>query len=215
VEYANTLPWHTSIVQNRVLSTGPALISIVETQVGGRSERRILKALHEGRREAYEEVIEAHYASIYRLLLFLTRDASLAEDMTQEVFASAWAAIQGFRGDASVKTWLRRIAYNLFVDAQRRRKRDESLAGKLGEGDPGMAADPLSRIMTDEHLVRMYRAMDDLDGQERAVVLLHYLDGLSYREMAQVLRQPAGTLKWVTHQALEKLRTQVVGKAEP
>jgi RNA polymerase sigma-70 factor (ECF subfamily) len=183
--------------------------------VRGRSERRIVKALREGRREAYEDVIETHYASIYRLLLFLTRDVNVAEDMTQEVFASAWAAIQGFRGDASVKTWLRRIAYNLFVDAQRRRKRDESLAGKLREGDSGAAADPLSRIMTDEHLGRMYRAMDDLNGEERAVLLLHYLDGLSYREMARVLNQPAGTLKWMTHHALERLRARVIGKAEP
>jgi RNA polymerase sigma-70 factor (ECF subfamily) len=191
------------------------LVLTVERRVVGRSERRIRKALREGRRAAYEDVIETHYASIYRLLLFLTQDVSRAEDMTQEVFASAWGAIHDFRGDATIKTWLRRIAYNLFVDAQRRRKRDESLAGKLREGDPGMAADPMSRIMTDEHVVRMYRAMDDLDAGERAVLLLHYMDGLSYGEMAQVLRQPAGTLKWTTHRALEKLRTQVAGKVEP
>jgi hypothetical protein len=67
------------------------VVSIVETRVRGRAERRILEALREGRREAYEDVIDAHYASIYRLLLFLTRDATAAEDMTQEVFASAWA----------------------------------------------------------------------------------------------------------------------------
>lgn len=181
----------------------------------GRAERRILKALREGRRETYESIIDAHYASIYRLLLFLTGDASVAEDMTQEVFASAWAAIRGFRGDASVKTWLRRIAYNLFLDAQRRRTRDALLTGKMGESDLGVAADPLSRIMTDEHLGRMYRAMDDLEDQERAILLLHYLDGLSYREMARVLHRPAGTLKWMTHHALEKLRTLVIGKAEP
>jgi len=183
--------------------------------VRGAAERRIVKALREGRREAYEDVINIHYASIYRLLLFLTRNASLAEDMTQEVFASAWAAIQGFRGEASVKTWLRRIAYNLFLDAQRRRKRDESVAGRLSERNPEVAADPLAQVVTDEHLGRMYRAMDDLEGEERAVLLLHYLDGLSYREMAQVLHQPAGSLKWITHDALEKLRTRVIGKAEP
>jgi len=183
--------------------------------VRGRSERRILRALREGRREAYEDILDAHYASIYRLLLFLTRDASVAEDMTQEVFASAWAAIQGFRGEASVKTWLRRIAYNLFLDAQRRRKRYESVADRLTENGSSEATDPLSRIMTDEHLVRMYRGMEELDSEDRAVLLLHYLDGLSYREMAQVLHKNAGTLKWVTHHALERLRTRVIGKAEP
>jgi RNA polymerase sigma-70 factor (ECF subfamily) len=191
------------------------LVSIVETRVRGRVERRILRALREGRREAYEDIIDAHYASIYRLLLFLTRNASVAEDMTQEVFASAWAAIEGFRGDASVKTWLRRIAYNLFLDAQRRRKREASLAGQMVESESGITADPLSRIMTDEHLRRMYGALGDLEDQERAILLLHYLDGLSYREMARVLHQPAGTLKWMTHHALEKLRASVIGKAEP
>jgi RNA polymerase sigma-70 factor (ECF subfamily) len=191
------------------------LVSGVETRVRGRAERRILKALREGRREAYENIIDVHYASIYRLLLFLTRDASLAEDMTQEVFTSAWAGIRNFRGDASVKTWLRRIAYNLFLDAQRQRQRDASLAGRMGENVPDATTDPLSRIMTDEHVGRMYRAMDDLDDQERAILLLHYLDGLSYREMARVLHRPAGTLKWMTHHALGKLRTLVIGKAEP
>lgn len=190
------------------------LITIVEMRVRDRSERRLFQALREGRREAYEDVVEANYASIYRLLLFLTHNASLAEDMTQEVFAAAWAALQTFRGEASVKTWLRRIAYNLFVDSQRRRQREETLAGRMSEDPAGTAADPLSRIMQDEHLGRMYRAMEDLEGEERAVLLLHYLDGLSYREMARVLHQPAGTLKWITHQALEHLRTRVIGKAE-
>ena len=174
-----------------------------------RSERRILKALRERRREAYEGVIDAHYASIYRLLLFLTRNASLAEDLTQEVFASAWSAIDEFRGDSSLKTWLRRIAYHAFVDAQRRQERDRSLAAGLNEGGPNVAADPLARVMTDEHLGRMYRAMEDLSVAERAILLLHYMDGLSYREMAGVLGQPDGTVKWLTSCALEKLRTRL------
>jgi RNA polymerase sigma-70 factor (ECF subfamily) len=183
--------------------------------VQGRSERRLLQALRQGRREAYEEVVAAHYASIYRLLLFLTRDPGRAEDMTQEVFASAWGALGDFRGEASVKTWLRRIAYNLFLDTQRRNRRAASRSDKLSRRGPEATHDPLSRVMADEHLGRMYRAMDNLDDPERTVLLLHYMDGLSYREMSQVLHQPAGTLKWLTHQALEKLKTQVTGKVEP
>jgi RNA polymerase sigma-70 factor (ECF subfamily) len=177
--------------------------------VRDRSERRILKALRERRRGAYEDVIDAHYASVYRFLLFLTRDASLAEDLTQEVFASAWGAIDDFRGDSSIKTWLHRIAYHSFVDVQRRRERDRSLAAGLSQGEPGMAADPLSRVMADEHLGRIYRALENLDVNDRAVLLLHYMDGLSYREMARVLGQPDGTVKWMTHRALEELRTRL------
>ncbi len=171
------------------------------------SEKRIVKALRERRREAYEGVIDAHYASVYRFLLFLARDANLAEDLTQEVFASAWDAIDNFRGDSSVKTWLHRIAYHSFVDVQRRRERDRSLAAELSQGEPDVAADPLSQVMADEHLGRIYQALENLDVNERAVLLLHYLDGLSYREMARVLGQPDGTVKWMTNRALEKLRT--------
>jgi RNA polymerase sigma-70 factor (ECF subfamily) len=177
--------------------------------VRDRSEKRLVKALRERRREAYEDVIDAHYASVYRLLLFLTRNASLAEDLTQEVFTSAWGAIDEFRGASSIATWLHRIAYHSFVDAQRRQERDRSLAAGLSEGGPGMAADPLSRVMADEHLGRICRALEDLRVEERAILLLHYVDGLSYREMAGVLGQPEGTIKWLTSCALEKLRTRL------
>ena len=68
----------------------------------GRSEQQLLQALRERRRDAYLEVIEAHYRPVYRLLLFLCRDSHLAEDMTQDVFASAWAGISTFRGDAFI-----------------------------------------------------------------------------------------------------------------
>lgn len=180
-----------------------------------RSERRTLKALREGRREAYVSVIDAHYRSIYRFLLFLGRDASLAEDLTQEVFASAWRAIDSFRGESSIRTWLHRIAYHAFLDVQRRRERDQAAVGVLGGCEGDVADDPLSGIVVDECLLQVGRALQDLEVDERTVLLLHYVDGLSYREMAETLGRPDGTLKWITSRALEKLRKQLAGKVEP
>ncbi len=180
-----------------------------------RSERRTLKALRERRREAYEEVIDAHYGSVYRLLLFLTRDTSLAEDLTQDVFASAWAAIHEFRGDASIRTWLHRIAYNAFLDTRRRREREKKLVATLSERPLGTADNPLAGIMADEHLSRVYRALGHLDPDERTMLVLHYVEGLTYREMAQVLGRPDGTLKWMINRALKKLRQRFAGKVGP
>lgn len=180
-----------------------------------RSERRTLKALRERRHEAYEQVIDAHYGSVYRLLLFLTRDRSLAEDLTQDVFASAWAAIHEFRGDASIRTWLHRIAYNAFLDTRRRREREKKLVATLSERPPGMADNPLAGIMADEHLSRVYRALGHLDPDERTMIVLHYVEGLTYREMAQVLGRPDGTLKWMINRALGKLRQRFAGKVGP
>lgn len=180
-----------------------------------RTERRILKALREGQREAYVSVIDAHYRSVYRFLLFLGRDAHLAEDLTQEVFASAWRAIASFRGKSSVRTWLHRIAYHAFVDAQRRSHRDRTVAVSLSGREDGLADDPLSGIVADEHLSQVARALQDLDIEDRTVLLLHYADGLSYREMAQTLGRPDGTLKWITSRALDELRRRLTGKVEP
>lgn len=180
-----------------------------------RSERRILKALREGRRESYVSVVDAHYRSVYRFLLFLGRDASLAEDLTQEVFASAWRSLDDFRGESSIRTWLHRIAYHAFVDVQRRRQREQAVAGVLGSGGCDLAGGPLAEIVADESLLEVGRALQDLDVDERTVLLLHYADGLSYREMADALGRPDGTLKWITSRALVKLRNRLAGKVEP
>jgi len=183
--------------------------------VWDRSERRTLKALRQGRREAYVDVIEAHYPSVYRFLLFLGSDAHLAEDLTQEVFASAWRSLGDFRGDSSIRTWLHRIAYHAFLDAQRRRERDRALAGAMGGRDCDVADDPSTGLVADERISQVRRALQDLDLDERTVLLLHYVDGLSYREMAQTLGRPDGTLKWITSRALERLRSRLAGKVEP
>jgi len=183
--------------------------------VRDRSERRILTALRQGRREAYVGVIDAHYPSVYRFLLFLGGDRHLAEDLTQEVFASAWKSLDGFRGDSSIRTWLHRIAYHAFLDVQRRRERDTALTGALGGRDCGVADDPLAGIVAEESVSQVARALHDLDLEERTLLLLHYVDGLSYREMAQTLGRPDGTLKWITSRAMERLRGRLAGKVEP
>ncbi len=179
-----------------------------------KAERQILAALREGRHAAYEAVIDAHYASVYRLLVLLSGDKHLAEDLTQEVFTAAWQAIRDFRGRASIKTWLHRIAYNTFISMQRRRSRDGLLAKGLGNHRPDAGEDPLLQTIADERATGVCRALEGLDAEERAVLILHYVEGLSYREMAKVLGRPGGTVKWLTSRAIEKLRRQLAGKVE-
>lgn len=177
-----------------------------------KAERRVLSALREGRREAYEAVIDAHYGSVYRLLVFLTREASLAEDLTQEVFIAAWRALGGFDGRASIKTWLYRIAYNTFVDAQRRRARQAVCAEALGRHCADGTCDPVSELVAAEDVVRIRKTLEMLDEDDRSVLVLHYVEGLSYREMANALGRPSGTVKWLTGRALERLRQRLTGR---
>jgi RNA polymerase sigma-70 factor (ECF subfamily) len=168
-------------------------------------EQRLLSDLRAGRPEACAELVRTHYQAVYRLLVYLTRDVHQAEDLTQETFAVVWEKIATFQGRATLATWLHRIAYGKFIDAQRAQRRAAGLRERLGSPmvSPG---DPLDTMMADDEARRLYRALDELDAPERALLVLHYLQGLSYREMATVLEEPTGTVKWRTSEALNRLR---------
>jgi RNA polymerase sigma-70 factor (ECF subfamily) len=196
-----------------VVVPAPLVLS-VEGSVRDKAERQTLAALREGQHAAYEAVIDAHYPSIYRLLLLLSGDKDMAEDLTQEVFTAAWQAIRKFRGRASIKTWLHRIAYNTFVNMHRRQSRDRTLAQRQGSHRSEVSGDPLSQIIVDERATSVCRALANLDADERAVLVLHYVEGLSYREMASVLDRPNGTIKWLTSHAMGRLRKRLVGRVE-
>jgi len=176
--------------------------------------RKTLEAIRSGDRAACAELVHAHYAAVYAFLAHVTGDRALAEDLTQETFAAAWTGISTFRGEASLRTWLHGIAYRKFVDAKRRSKLAEravdhiraSAAGGDGEKGPAEAA---SR---DELAQAICRAIGELDGDGRTTIVLHYFQGLSFDEMAEVLGRPIGTVKWQTSQALKALRKSLDGK---
>jgi RNA polymerase sigma-70 factor (ECF subfamily) len=171
-------------------------------------DQRLLSHLRAGRPEAGAELVRAHYQTVYRFLVHLTRDVHQAADLTQETFAAAWEKIATFQGRATLATWLHRIAYTRFIDAQRAERRAAAMRERLPS--PQVApADPLDTVMADDEAQRLYRALHGLDAPERTVLVLHYLQGLSYREMAAVLDEPTGTVKWRTTEALNHLRTML------
>jgi RNA polymerase sigma-70 factor (ECF subfamily) len=147
-------------------------------------------------------------------MVYLTRDISLAEELTQETFASAWANIHCFKGWASIATWLHRIAYRKFIDSTRSLQRNAVLIARLKEenNDARRSSDPLHRLTADEDTRLLYEAMNRLKTQEYIVILLHYIQGLSFRQIAKVLDQPVGTVKWQTSRALKSLKQYLIGR---
>jgi RNA polymerase sigma-70 factor (ECF subfamily) len=168
-------------------------------------DQRLLSDLRTGRPEACGELVCTHYQAVYRFLVHLTRDVHEAEDLTQETFAAAWEKVATFRGRATLATWLHRIAYTRFIDARRAGRRTAGLLGRLASPDVS-PSDPLDSVMADDEAQRLYQALHRLDARMRTLLVLHYLQGLSYREMACVLDEPTGTVKWRTGEALTHLR---------
>jgi RNA polymerase sigma-70 factor (ECF subfamily) len=168
-------------------------------------DERLVRELRAGRREACAELVRDHYQAVYRFLVHLTRHVHHAEDLTQETFAAAWEQIGTFQARASLTTWLHRIAYRKFIDARRRQRRAAEVLDR--HASPRSApADPLETATTDDESRQVYGALHRLSDSERTVLVLHYFQGLSYREMAGVLDEPSGTLKWRVSAALVRLR---------
>ncbi len=172
-------------------------------------DQRLIESLHEGRSEAFSEVVRSHYEVIFRFLVHLSRDIHRAEDLVQETFGTAWERITSFQGKSSMETWLHRIAYTKFIDGHRVMQR----AAKLRESIPTSemsAVDPFQLVLENDDARNLYRALDELSPANRTLLVLHYLQGLSYREIALVLNEPNGTIKWRMAEALKCLRTLVV-----
>lgn len=172
-----------------------------------KSEQSQWQDLRDGCPDACAELVRANYQAVYRFLVHLTRDSHRAEDLTQEVFATAWQRIASFNGRAAPSTWLYRIAYNKFIDAARSQQRaTAALERCTSRGESPDPPDPLDIAMAGDEVRHLYEALDELDAADRAPLVLHYLQGLSYREMALVLDEPVGTIKWRTSEALGRLR---------
>jgi RNA polymerase sigma-70 factor (ECF subfamily) len=170
-------------------------------------DRRLLAGVRARQPEACAALVHAHYAGIYRFLLHLTREVALAEDLTQETFRAAWEKIGAFEGRSSLGTWLHRIAYGKFVDARRADRRAAALVEHLKAQALPAPVDPLETAMAGDEAQHLYATLQRLAPEEQAVLVLHYLQELSYRDMADVLGEPSGTIKWRTCQALSRLRS--------
>jgi RNA polymerase sigma-70 factor, ECF subfamily len=168
-------------------------------------DRRLLKSLRAGRSEAFAELVRSHYQTVYRFLVHMARDVHRAEDLTQETFVTAWERMATFQGRSTLATWLHRIAYTKFIDGQRSDRRIATFSERFTSSTVS-PVDPLETAMALEEARRLYRALDELDSADRTLLVLHYLQGLSYREMALVLDEPSGTVKWRTSEALKCLR---------
>jgi RNA polymerase sigma-70 factor (ECF subfamily) len=175
-----------------------------------RSDQALAKRILGGDREACAEFIGRFHAPIYRLLVHLARDAHLAEDLAQETFLAAWKNIASFNAGSSLSTWLYTIAYRKFIDSNRRNERSVAIAAPASaDRVHANTPSPYESALAKDEARQLYRALGRLKPTERDVVVLHYLQGLSYEELASVVGEPSGTVKWRTQQALEHLRMAI------
>jgi RNA polymerase sigma-70 factor (ECF subfamily) len=171
------------------------------------ADQRLLERCQANDALAFEEVVHRYKNKVHNYVARMVNDAEDAEDLTQDVFVKAFISLGSFRGEASLQTWLYRIATNLCIDRARRRKRQRMDAMSLDEplhNDedeetsreiPDVDADPYRHLERKELRQQVRAALRRLSQKLRAVLVLYDVQGLSYEEIAQVLGCPIGTVK--------------------
>jgi RNA polymerase sigma-70 factor, ECF subfamily len=154
----------------------------------------------------FEQLVDAHYAALYRFALSLSRNESEAADLTQQTFY-LWASKgHQLRDPAQAKTWLFTALYREFLAL---RRRDERLpSAELDGAAEEICAEPPSPNSFDS--VAVLDALGRLDPCFRAPLALFYLQDLSYREIAEVLQIPAGTVMSRLARGKAELRRHLV-----
>ena len=137
--------------------------------------------------------VRAEQESLRRFLLALCGgDSQEADDIAQDALVRAYVASGSFLGLSKFSTWLFRIAYNCYIDRQRR-PRPESIST-----DAVQVLNIPSSELTDDNFKyqQLYHALEQLPEKEKAVIILHYFEELSIKEIASILQIPLGTVKY-------------------
>jgi RNA polymerase sigma-70 factor (ECF subfamily) len=162
--------------------------------------------------EAFRWLIERYESRVYSYVRRMLNNREESEDVTLEVFVKAYRSINRFKGGSSMATWLLAIATNLCVDRVRHRKRRVELAS-FEDFSPGSLPeprdatwDPAAKAAASDLGCALEVAMGALPQMHRTVILLHDVEGLDYREIAEVLGIPLGTVKSRLFLARKRLR---------
>jgi RNA polymerase sigma-70 factor, ECF subfamily len=173
-------------------------------------ERRLVERLKRRDEAAFNELVRQNQGPLYRMLVRLLGDPAEAEDVAQEVFISVFKAIESFRGDAALSTWLHRIAANHAHNRRKylaRRGRDaqrpfEERADAIDAGTFGPRPHTPHQLVESLQAERhVQQALSELDDEQRLLITLRDLEDMSYEDIRQVTGLPIGTVKSKLHRA--------------
>ena len=177
------------------------------------AEAALVERCRRGELGAFEEIYRTHSARLFGLLNRMVGNPADAEDLLQEVFLAAHRKLDSFRGESALGTWLYRLATNHCLDHLRSRA---AKAGQVTDAidDEPVAVDAGSRAIAERTVAKMdlERALAQLPDGCRAAFLLHDVEGLEHREVADALGIAEGTSKSQVHKARLKLRALLGGK---
>ncbi|MBK7075505.1 MAG: sigma-70 family RNA polymerase sigma factor [Myxococcales bacterium] len=181
-------------------------------------DRELVRRLRERDERAFRELVSEHRDRVYNLTYRMLGNRAEAEDVAQEVFITVFKTIDSFREEAKFSTWLYRVAVNhcknriKYLARRHDRSKDEldENAGAVAEaGPPGPMRRPDRAVEGAQMEVVLQEAINSLDEEHRAVVILREIEDLSIEEICEITGLPDGTVKSRLHRARLALRKKI------
>lgn len=182
------------------------------------TERRLVERLQRQDEAAFNELVTAYEQRVFALVQRMIGDRAEAEDLAQEVFVTVFKSIGTFRGDSKLSTWLYRVTTNhcknriKYLARRHDRSQDEldENAGSVAEaGPPGPMRRPDRAVEGAQMEKVLQEAINSLDEDHRAVVILREVEDLSIEEICEITGLPDGTVKSRLHRARLALRKKI------
>lgn len=177
------------------------------------SDSELVKQCQAGEMSAFEELVSRYHQKVYMVSLGLLRNRDDAMEVAQEAFFRAYRKINSFQGGSSFYTWIYRIAVNISIDTQRRQRRNpldfrESMDSVM-EAQNEVAKDPFTDVHDRELREKLTKAINDLTPEHKAVIVLRTIEGMSYKDIGQILGCSEGTVMSRLHYARKKLQDKL------
>ncbi|HEX9749049.1 MAG TPA: sigma-70 family RNA polymerase sigma factor [Methylomirabilota bacterium] len=190
-------------------SAGPAGLP----ESPGIDEPALIQRCIAGDAAAFEPLVEKYRQRVWRLAYQVLHDREEAWDVAQEAFVRAFHSLPSFRGQSAFYTWLFRITVNVATDRHRQRGARARAFGpervteeEWARSTPDPGRGPDQEAARAEQRERIRRAFDALPPKARTIIMLSDVEGLSYREIAEVLNCPIGTVMSRLHNARKRLK---------
>ena len=170
-----------------------------------------------GDSRAFEDLVTRHRGRVYAMIQNMVKNDADAWDLSQEVFVKVWKALPKFEARAKFSTWLYRIVHNVVYDWLRKRKLEsagefddqlmkQSQIAAGARTTPTQGARPDEAMRNDELGSRIKQAMDKLSSEHQEIVMLREVQGLDYKEIAEIMEISMGTVMSRLFYARKKLQ---------
>src|SRR5271154_3734565 len=220
-------PWRPSTVYPRAMSMAapilPAPSPGAVTRGMNDPDTALMERIRDGDQQAVVELVDRFQHELMGFFYHLSWDQLVAEEMVQDVFVNVYRSRSRYQPTARVRTFLYRIAHNLWIDHMRRQKHHLSLDAEMGERSLRLSdvlkapsgEDPDAANRDETIRSRIQESLNGLPEGQREVFVLANNHGMKYQEISEVLGIPEGTVKSRMHNAVRTLRDDLQDLVEP